>query len=96
MFLYSKIMLYICGMITSKLRMADQEKNDRLTLQEAFEKVIAQPMWWVNIKDDAKKATYFKQAYKDGRVSEAKMREVLRKAGYAVVQQEMWGEKVAN
>ena len=69
------------------------EKADRFSLQEAFEKVVAQPMWWVGIKDDAKKATYFKQAYKDGRVSEAKMREILRKSSYRVVQQEMWSKK---
>lgn len=61
-----------------------------MTTREAFEQLIRQRAWYVDLGITESIATNLKTNFKNGKVTLDKMEEILQKAGFKVVQEKLW------
>ena len=63
-----------------------------MTKKEAFENLTAERGWYNALGIPEKTANSAKVAYRKGKLSADKIDEILTKAGYKIVQVELWSK----
>lgn len=61
-----------------------------MDLHKAFRQLTAPQMWYEKCGLTKLHAAMIKMRYKKGQVSEDKMRELLKKSGFKIIQEEVW------
>lgn len=61
-----------------------------MTTREAFEQLIRQRAWYVDLEISETTATNLKANFKKGKISLDKMEEILTRAGFKVKQEKLW------
>jgi hypothetical protein len=61
-----------------------------MTKKEAFVSLTSERGWYYKIGITEKAASSAKQAFKNGKLSSDKIDELLMKAGFEIIQEELW------
>lgn len=63
-----------------------------MTKREAFENLTKERGWYKDLDIPEKTANSAKVAFRNGKLSSDKIDEILKKAGYKIVQEELWNK----